>query len=343
MAINPSGLNNGVAPDANYPNGSFQNETTPGALDGTELNAQESNDIYGFLAKILQQGNIAASGSADTANLSQYFQALDKIFERITVFEVSGGDANNIELSSTPGGVNPAQGITALRNGQPAIFKATASNTGAMTLKLDTSAVKDLKYSSGLDISAGDIISGKFYICIYNLSSDRFELATETDFYTKNEINSLPTLRTDNFLQVQDQKPSGTGGGSITSGSWHTRTLNTVVENGISGASLISNQITLPAGSYYIEAIASVTEPLAVRTRLRDTTNSADLLLSTNIEGNAASDGEVGLYPRISGNIQLAGSTTLELQMRTGQNGDRGRASSFGVTEIYADVQIWET
>src|SRR5690242_14620433 len=41
-------------------------------------------------------------------------------------------------------------------------------------------------------------------------------------------------------------------GGTFTSGAWRTRTLNEELRNTL-GASLASNQITLPAGSYYAE------------------------------------------------------------------------------------------
>lgn len=51
----------------------------------------------------------------------------------------------------------------------------------------------------------------------------------------------------------------GTHGGTFTAGAWRTRDLNTVLTNTISGASLSNNQITLPAGKYYVEASAPTT------------------------------------------------------------------------------------
>ena len=52
------------------------------------------------------------------------------------------------------------------------------------------------------------------------------------------------------LLHMRDEKANGTQGGTFTSGSWYTRDLNTVVTNEINGASLSSNQFTLPAGDY---------------------------------------------------------------------------------------------
>ena len=56
-------------------------------------------------------------------------------------------------------------------------------------------------------------------------------------------------------LCVRDEKTSGSQGGTAFAGTWGRRDLNTVVKNSIAGASLASNQITLPAGTYRFEAI----------------------------------------------------------------------------------------
>ena len=60
------------------------------------------------------------------------------------------------------------------------------------------------------------------------------------------------SLNIDNYFHAQDQKSSNTDGGTLTGGSFITRVFNTVVTNSISGASLSSNQITLPSGTYYV-------------------------------------------------------------------------------------------
>ena len=75
---------------------------------------------------------------------------------------------------------------------------------------------------------------------------------------------------------VEDQKTSGTDGGT-SSTSRSTRDLNTVVHNGISGASRSGNQIVLPAGTYEVEWWAPFHRTLQAVTWLHDATNSADL------------------------------------------------------------------
>lgn len=84
---------------------------------------------------------------------------------------------------------------------------------------------------------------------------------------------------TPQYLHVRDEKSNGTDGGSSTGPAYNDRNLNTVVNNTITGASLASNQITLPAGTYKISAKAPCSGP-SPRHRLHvyNVTNSVDLL-----------------------------------------------------------------
>ncbi|MBK9322713.1 MAG: hypothetical protein IPM97_07165 [Bdellovibrionaceae bacterium] len=75
------------------------------------------------------------------------------------------------------------------------------------------------------------------------------------------KLPDATTLKSTGELLIVDEKPANTAGGTFTSGSWQTRTLNTTRFNTIPGASLASNQITLPAGTYYVRAVAPTGEP----------------------------------------------------------------------------------
>ena len=52
------------------------------------------------------------------------------------------------------------------------------------------------------------------------------------------------------YIILEHQETSGTGGGSSTSGSWETRTINTEVTDTNSDCTLSANQFTLAAGTY---------------------------------------------------------------------------------------------
>jgi hypothetical protein len=144
------------------------------------------------------------------------------------------------------------------------------------------------------------------------------------------------------LLHVQDQKTSGTDGGTFSNGAWRTRTLNTVVTNNIPSASLGSNQITLPAGTYYIFATAPAYQTGSHKTKLRDITNTADILIgSSERNGTGAGTGTLSIT---SGIFTLSGTTVLEFQHQCVANSSTnglGVASGFSVVEVYADVAIW--
>src|SRR4051812_47395930 len=56
------------------------------------------------------------------------------------------------------------------------------------------------------------------------------------------------------YATFEDQKAANTAGGASVAGSWIARTLNATPLNTIVGASLAANQITLPAGTYIVDA-----------------------------------------------------------------------------------------
>ena len=145
------------------------------------------------------------------------------------------------------------------------------------------------------------------------------------------------------LLHVRDEKSAGTAGGDANNGSFQTRTLNTVKTNEISGASLASNQITLPTGTYYIYASGSAFQVQAHKMKLRNVTDSSDTLLGTSVFSTAAYEGK--MQSMVIGRFTIASQKVFELQHRvadTKTTNGFGIASNFSVTEVYADVQIWK-
>jgi hypothetical protein len=85
--------------NADYPEGSFKNETTPGALDGTPFEKKWPNDIYGFFQKLLDVADITPSGDPDTVLASDYYDALITILTAI----VGGYQPLDDDLTSIAG------------------------------------------------------------------------------------------------------------------------------------------------------------------------------------------------------------------------------------------------
>lgn len=148
------------------------------------------------------------------------------------------------------------------------------------------------------------------------------------------------------LLHVRDQKSAGTAGGSFSSGSFQVRTLNTVVgSNEISGSSLASNTISLPAGTYYIEAYAPALAVDGHQARLRNTTDGSTTLVGTSMETADGLAGTITNHSVIKGRFTIAGPKDFQLQHRcdsTRSTDGFGSAANFGEVEIYAEALIWK-
>ncbi len=143
-------------------------------------------------------------------------------------------------------------------------------------------------------------------------------------------------------LHVRDEKASTTQGGASVQTTWTKRTLNTSKTNTISGASLATDQITLPAGTYDVQAWAPHHDAGGVKLRLRDTTGAATLVVGAS-EYNDPGDATAHTN-HLVGRFTLSVTSALELQYyQTGvavaSNG-LGIATGSGEVEVYAEVLI---
>lgn len=150
------------------------------------------------------------------------------------------------------------------------------------------------------------------------------------------------------LLHVREEQNSGTNGGTCTGGSWQTRTINTVVVNQITSASLASNKITLPAGTYYIDATAPASMVNGHKAILYDTTSSADILTGTSEYSDSSGnnfDGYANTRSRIVGQFTLAAAHDLEVRHRsqaTRNTSGFGCDTSTGLKEVFTEVLIWK-
>ncbi|NIW97186.1 MAG: hypothetical protein GWN13_02865 [Phycisphaerae bacterium] len=122
--------------------------------------------------------------------------------------------------------------------------------------------------------------------------------------------------------------------------------MNTVLTNEITGASLSSNAITLPAGKYYIEASAPAYEVERHMVRLYNTTDSSLVISGTSEFTNTSN--QISNRSFVSGRFLITAEKAFEIQHQC----QTTRATSgFGVDsntaftvdhETYTDVKIWQ-
>lgn len=144
------------------------------------------------------------------------------------------------------------------------------------------------------------------------------------------------------FAFIQDQKAANTAGGGATSGSWFTRTLNTIVSDPDSIVSLSSNQFTLQAGTYIIKASAPAYQVNEHKIRLRNITSGATLAVGTSAYGDSSTGAQGDSF--INALIVLSAVSVLEIQHRVTTSrinvGLGVPSGAWGEVEVYACVEI---
>jgi len=143
------------------------------------------------------------------------------------------------------------------------------------------------------------------------------------------------------LLHVRDEKDVTAHGGTAQAGA-NVRNLNTIKTNEITGASLSSNQITLPTGTYYINASAPAWQVAYNHVYLYNTTDSSVIIYGYNNYVNPT-DG----YGRshVHGRFTLASQKVLELRqwMNNTKTHGLGLYSLNTEPSVYAEVEIWRT
>jgi len=201
----------------------------------------------------------------------------------------------------------------------------TNTNTGAATLAVNGLDPVAIKKNVSEDVAAGDLIAGKIVTVIYDGTNYQ-----------------LQSIGAEGLLIVVDEKTSGTGGGTFTQGAWRTRDLNTVRHNTIIGASLSSNQMTLPAGTYQALAYVPAYNVWQHKARLRNITDSADTIIGSS---EACHAGGLTCTPSIiKGCFTITSQKTFEVQhycaVTANDVGFGGPSSIASTVEVYTQVQI---
>jgi hypothetical protein len=143
------------------------------------------------------------------------------------------------------------------------------------------------------------------------------------------------------LLHVREQQPSGTHGGTFTSGARRTRVLNTILTNEI-GASLAGDTVTIQSGTYYAEFSCPANDVRSHKAWLRNVTASTDLIIGSSACARGDSEPITNSEGKGRFTINVTSQVRLEHQCQeTGSTLGFGKATGFG-PEVYSELLIWK-
>ena len=144
------------------------------------------------------------------------------------------------------------------------------------------------------------------------------------------------------YAIICDQKSQNTAGGTATSGAWRTRDLNTEVADPDGIVSISSNQFTLGAGTYLIEAVCPAYAVYGHQARIYNATSSAAVQVGMSNYAHASNNG--ANTSSVAARVSITGSTAFEIQHRVDSTHTTygfGVGVNFGV-EIFTIVKIYK-
>ena len=169
----------------------------------------------------------------------------------------------------------------------------------------------------------------------------------DTDMLAADSVTS-PKIGSKIFTSyaiIADQKSQDTDGGASTGGQWHTRDLNTELADPDGIVSISSNQFTLQAGSYFIEASAPSYQPSRHRLKLYQTSGTpANVAFGTNEFMSYGSGTAVQTTALLSCRITISTATTYEIRhyIQSSKSGNGLGVAVGQGTELYCIVKIFK-
>lgn len=140
---------------------------------------------------------------------------------------------------------------------------------------------------------------------------------------------------------VRDDKAQNTSGGTFTSGAWQKRTLNTLIDNAGYGASLLSDEFTLPAGKWLIKWSATAFAVSRHQSRLYEVTGNTVVEYGTSESSNNTSGSSNASVGQAVQTNSAATKYRIEHKCQTTVATEGfGRADNFG-PERYSFVECF--
>lgn len=150
---------------------------------GDAINSCVKKDGGNTATSNLPMGGFKHTNVAAAAARTDYARASDVQDSKAVYYPTVGGTADAITLTGA------AMAITAYAAGQTFIFKAAATNTGAVTVNVDSVGVKSITGPAGSALIAGQIVVGATYWMTYD--GTQFQISTSAGAATAFSVGTI--------------------------------------------------------------------------------------------------------------------------------------------------------
>jgi len=149
------------------------------------------------------------------------------------------------------------------------------------------------------------------------------------------------------YAVICDAKSGSSDGGGITTGAWRTRDLNTEISDVDNIVSISSNQFTLQAGTYLIEASAPACQCGSHQIRIYNATDTAVVQNGSAEYARAGAHSQTESFA--SARVTITGAKAFEIQHRSSNTrADYGMGVgvsgglNWGEGTVYCQVRIYK-
>lgn len=299
-----------------------------GGTPGTRLESDDRNITQDELVNLVE----SASLTLDPTGVKRDQQAQAAfILGASAASMIDTGIAGTYVVDPVSSAVVPPDAFAEM-DGVAVVFVPDNVNVGAATINYSGLGAKPATTRTGAALTGGEM-SG--YVAFqYNLTLDRWELMfsqialnsffdnTATGMTAEQVQAAIDELYTlvvafspfyDAYVKVSDVKAPTVDGGSIVAANvWQTRDINTIDADSQSIVSILSNQITLPAGTYDCHIISPTAMSTLSRARLYDTTGAVALAQGSQVR--AFFEYHAGGQSIITGEFTITVESVLEIQ-----------------------------
>jgi hypothetical protein len=335
--------------------------------DADNQHFESAANLTGTVSKTAGLQSVAGSSTAFLTELSvgQVITVPGTASEKRVVTAIT----SNTALTVNSPFVNTATGQTAARVNSAVVFRtpgfyaleaniySAALASGAVTLQFYLNSLTTATSGTpigqrdpvAINASAGyDLVIQKQFqmwdfvevVWTQNSGGNVNVLADER---THLSVNARPTVIVAvPHVVAKDAKAQNTAGGTFNSGADQTRTLNTLETDSAGIASLVTDQLTLPAGTYRYLIRAPGYQVGAHQAFLYNVTDTAEVKRGTSESAGTAATTTTSSV--IEGRVTLSATKVLEVRHRcttTGTTTGFGLAANFGA-EVYTVAEFWK-